>query len=86
MARMRVPLNVRASSFAHHSQHIRRRSLRHRALVNATYNRHFSSLGTYEMLAARWYLHQFWMTMAASASAPAGSATLARPQPQCDAS
>ena len=79
---MPISRDVRASCFAHYGEKIRKRSLRHHALVTATFQRHFGDLGTYAALSSRWSLQQAWMTAAESCSVPAGSGSLPRPHSQ----
>ena len=74
-----VSTNVRAGIFAYYGQFLRRRSLRHYALVTATYYRHFPESGSYnESLRRGSRLRRMALvTMhAASSSDPGGTGSL----------
>lgn len=80
---MQLPENVRASCFAYYAHAKRKKSLRHFATLTATFNTHFSELGSFEELRKDWRLrHRSCIVHAASSSVPAGSGSLVLPQLQ----
>jgi len=71
---MPFPEHVRAGAFAAASAPIRQRSLRHRALVNATYYRNYPNSGSYASMRRRW--RAGILAAAAAAAAAAAPAAL----------
>lgn len=75
-----VSTHVRASVFAHFGDEKRQRSLRHHALVTATYYRYFPNSGTYSESQRLWKRivrrHDLCTTTEASDSAPGGTGSL----------